>query len=66
MTQFLKLELFPFFKDCFKSQSDRNWLIAIVLVGAFIRLYFMDQPMRVDESWTFMASVKEGWKSVLT
>ncbi|NDY83459.1 hypothetical protein G3I67_09470 [Orrella sp. NBD-18] len=66
MTQFLKLELFPFFKDCFKSQSDRNWLIAIVLVGAFIRLYFMDQPMRVDESWTFMASVKDGWKSVLT
>lgn len=66
LTQFLKFEFFPFFKDCFKNQSDRYWLTAIVLAGAVIRLYFIDQPMRVDESWTFMASVKDGWKSVLT
>lgn len=66
LTQFLKLELFPFFKDCFKNQSDRYWLIAIVLAGSLIRIYFIDQPMRVDESWTFMASVKDDWRSVLT
>lgn len=65
LTQFLKLELFPFYKDCFKSQSDRYWLIAIVLVGSIIRVFFIDQPMRVDESWTFLASVKDGWWSVL-
>lgn len=66
LTQFLKLELFPFFKDCFKNQSDRYWLIGIVLLNALICVYFIDQPMRVDESWTFLASVKDGWRSVLT
>ena len=66
LTQFLKLELFPFFKDCFKSQSDRYWLAGIVLLNALICVYFIDQPMRVDESWTFLASVKDSWKSVLT
>lgn len=66
LTQFLKLELFPFFKDCFKSQSNRYWLIVIVLMGSIIRVFFIDQPMRVDESWTFLASVKDGWRSVLT
>jgi 4-amino-4-deoxy-L-arabinose transferase-like glycosyltransferase len=66
LTQFLKLELFPFFKDCFKNQSDRYWLTGIVLLNASICVYFIDQPMRVDESWTFLASVKDGWTSVFT
>lgn len=66
LSQFLKLELFPFFKDCFKSQSDRYWLAGIVLLNALICVNFINQPMRVDESWTFFASVKDGWRSVFT
>jgi len=66
LTQFLKFELLPFFKDCFKNQSDRYWSAGIVLLNAFICVYFIDQPMRVDESWTFWSSVKDGWASVFT
>lgn len=65
-TEFWRSQIQPFLKGCFDSLTDRILLIVITLLGLLIRLYFVDQPMRVDESWTFLASVKDGWQSVLT
>jgi hypothetical protein len=41
-------------RDCFTSRADIVWLITVTLIGACCRGYFLDQPMRYDESYTFL------------
>jgi hypothetical protein len=61
---FYKIELVPFFKSCFKSRTDNLILMLTIIMGAYVRLYFIDQPMRVDESATFIDYVNKGWSEV--
>ena len=37
-----------------KSRSDLGWLIVVFIVAVGIRAYFLAQPMRYDESYTFL------------
>ncbi|MGF1503557.1 MAG: hypothetical protein ACFB51_00225 [Anaerolineae bacterium] len=41
-------------------------LIVIVVAGAAVRLHYVDQPMRVDESLTVISYVLQGGRAVLT
>lgn len=55
----------------FCLQELRQWrvlaaLAVIVAVGLVVRLAYMTQPMRIDESWTFMVFVRNGLGAVLS
>jgi len=43
-----------------KREASRWWLASALLIGIALRLYFIRQPMRYDESVTFMSFVKGG------
>jgi hypothetical protein len=36
------------------------WLLLIASVGIVVRIWFLDQPMRYDEAWTFLRFVEPG------
>jgi 4-amino-4-deoxy-L-arabinose transferase-like glycosyltransferase len=43
--------------------ADRRgliWLSLIASVGIVVRIWFLDQPMRYDEAWTFLRFVEPG------
>lgn len=40
------------------------WVIAALLIGVAIRLYFLAQPMRYDEAYTFLKYVNGSWLDV--
>jgi len=40
------------------SNSDKLFLISIFLIGLFVRVAFIDQPMRYDESFTYLNYVE--------
>ena len=51
----------------FETEHLRNhalWLALIVAVGAAVRCYFLAQPMRYDESFTFLGFVNRGFSSL--
>lgn len=47
-------------RTCLGSRQDVAWLIAACAVGLVIRGYFLAQPMRYDESHTFLSYVNQG------
>lgn len=51
-------------RNCFTSRSDIVWLITVTLIGAYIRGYFLDQPMRYDESYTFLNFANQDFTSL--
>lgn len=42
------------------NRSDILWLLATMIVGLGLRIYFLNQPMRYDESFTFLNFVNRG------
>lgn len=43
-----------------KSRIELTWLMAILAIGIALRAYFLAQPMRYDESFTFTNFVNRG------
>jgi len=48
-------------RACLASRQDVAWLTAACAVGLLIRGYFLGQPMRHGESYTFLHFVKQGF-----
>ena len=48
-----------FIKDFFVSRLDLYFILAIFAVGVCLRAYFLDQPMRYDESANFLNNVNQ-------
>jgi 4-amino-4-deoxy-L-arabinose transferase-like glycosyltransferase len=44
--------------------SESLLLIGIVLIGLLLRVFYLDQPMRLDESSTFLNYVNKHWSQV--
>ena len=63
---FLSRVLGPALIGCFVSRRDNALLLMIVAAGLALRLLFIDQPMRADESSTFMVYAKGDLASALT
>lgn len=50
----------------FTSPWFSSGLIWIFLIGSAIRLFFLSQPMRGDEAYTFLSYVLGPWRNLLT
>ena len=48
----------------FFKQPDIAWLAIILGIGLVLRVYFLSQPMRYDESFSFMIFADRSWKDV--
>jgi len=44
--------------------NEISTLIGIVLIGIFLRVFYIDQPMRFDESFTFFNYINKDWSHV--
>lgn len=44
-----------------RIRRTAKWLLLIVAIGAVVRLFFLRQPMRYDESYTFLNFVNRGF-----
>ena len=63
---FLRSALYPALDRCFTSGTD-GLLLVIILIASFgIRWHFLGQPMRADESSTFILYVDRGLTDALT
>lgn len=52
---YIRSTLMPAILSCFNSRRDNAILTITLLVGVFSRGYFLSQPMRFDESTTYLA-----------
>ncbi len=64
--QFLRSALYPTLGRCFASRTDGLLLVIILIAGFGIRWHFLGQPMRADESSTFILYVDRGLTDALT
>ena len=54
--------------DLEAADSSPGWtpgLIGLVAVGALLRLYYLDQPMRYDESITYLHYASQPWETAI-
>jgi len=51
----------PSVRHCFASRTDTSWLLAALVIGVGVRGYFLAQPMRYDESVTFLNFANKGF-----
>lgn len=58
-TSTLALRIWNFFR-----QPGLVWLAAVFGIGLILRLHFLSQPMRYDESFSFLAFADHSWKEV--
>lgn len=56
---FVQKEIFPSFKNNFSSKHANIWLAFALIIGFGVRDYFMSQPMRYDEAYTFLNFVNQ-------
>jgi hypothetical protein len=49
----LRADLLPAIGRCFFSRENTSWLFLVLGIGIAVRAYFLAQPMRYDESYTF-------------
>ena len=63
---FLRKVLAPAVLACFDSRRDNVLLLIVVAAGLALRLLFIGQPMRADESTTFMLYANGSLASALT
>lgn len=61
---FLRKEIFPSFQDSFRSVYSNTWLLFVLIIGFGIRGYYLYQPMRYDESVTFLSFVNGNLQSL--
>ena len=54
MVSALRKEEIPSIQRCFASENGAIWLIFAVVIGVVLRGYFLAQPMRYDEAYTFL------------
>ncbi len=48
----------------FKNKSGIIWIVFALSLGIFVRAYFLSQPMRYDESYTFLHFINKDIMSV--
>jgi len=60
----LRKEIFPPFQDSFRSVYSNVWLSFALIIGFGIRSYYLSQPMRYDESVTFLEFVNGNLQSL--
>ncbi len=51
-------EIFPPFREMRVNSMHNYCLWAAVIVGIAVRLYYLSEPMKIDESYTFLQYVK--------
>ena len=57
----LREDVIPSIQRCFLSRSETIWLLLVLVIGAGLRGYFLAQPMRYDEAYTFMNFANRGF-----
>ncbi len=57
----LRKEVIPSIQHCFASGYEAIWLLLALVIGVGIRAYFLAQPMRYDEAYTFHFFVNKGF-----
>jgi hypothetical protein len=56
----LREAVIPAVQHCFVSRSDTAWLLLALVIAVAVRGYFLAQPMRYDESVTFLDFANKG------
>jgi hypothetical protein len=54
-------EIVPSIQSCFNQKLETFWLLLALIIGSVISGYFLDQPMRYDESYTFLNFIDNGF-----
>lgn len=62
---YLRTAILPAFQDHFRSIYDIVWLSFALIIGCGLRSYFISQPMRYDESYTFLTFLNGDLQSLL-
>jgi len=57
----LKEDVHKSIVEFFSSPQDVTWLFLAITIGIVVRGYFLSQPMRYDESYTFLNFVNKGF-----
>ena len=55
----LREEVIPSIQHCFDSGNETIWFILALVIGTGLRGYFLAQPMRYDEAFTFLSFVNQ-------
>ncbi len=50
----LRADLLPAIRRCFLLRQNISWLFLVLGIGIAVRAYFLAQPMRYDEAYTFL------------
>ena len=57
----IRKEIIPSIQCCFASKYETIWLMIALMIGVGTAGYFLSQPMRYDESYTFLSFVNRGF-----
>lgn len=50
----LRTDVLPAMRRCFFSRQNIAWVYLVLGIGVAVRAYFLAQPMRYDEAYTFL------------
>lgn len=50
----VRADLLPAMTRCFFSRQNISWIFLVLGTGVVVRAYFLAQPMRYDEAYTFL------------
>jgi len=60
----LQKEIIPSIQQTLAAENGTVWLLLVLMIGVTVRAYFLSQPMRYDESYTFLFFVNRGFLSL--
>ncbi len=62
----IRQDLLKVISMAIKSKHDKFYLIFSIIIGAIVRGYFISQPMRYDEAYTFLTYVNGDLRDIFT
>jgi hypothetical protein len=57
----LRNEIIPSIHSSFASKAETIWILLALIMGIGIRAYFLAQPIRYDEAFTFLKFTNQGF-----
>jgi hypothetical protein len=60
----LREETIPHIQSSLYSKGESTWIFLALIIGIAIRAYFLAQPIRYDEAYTFLEFTKQGFMNL--
>ena len=57
--EYIKKDLYPELRNTFSSLIKDKYLLLIILIGIANRLYYINQPLKYNESFTFINYINQ-------